>query len=98
MSLLAYNLYRQIASLLESFKYAIALTLFQKFIANHAEVLIPKEEIQVHLKKKRNLPLLLETMNEFKEVTYSFLKHKKIQFLELHIPSKIRAIFCRGNR
>ncbi len=81
MTLLAYNLYRWMARQCHGFAKATAPTLFQKFFANQAEIHIKKEMIEVALKKKRHLPLLLETMNEFQDLTYPFLGNKKIQFL-----------------
>ncbi|MCY4299165.1 MAG: transposase [Flavobacteriaceae bacterium] len=80
MTLLAYHLYRLMAHQLEGFSKATAPTLFQKFLANQADVNIKKEGIEVYLKKKRNLPLLLNMMDEFQNLNYPFLGNKKIRF------------------
>jgi len=42
----------------------------EKFIANGGNVKIKGESIAVEMKKKRELPLLLETMTRYKESKY----------------------------
>jgi len=41
---------------------------------------IDENQIVVNLKKKRNLPLILETMKQNANINYSFLNGKKLQF------------------
>ncbi|MCY4299216.1 MAG: hypothetical protein OXC61_07960 [Flavobacteriaceae bacterium] len=50
----------------DDYPKAINTTLFEKFIAHQLEVNIQKKKHRGTLKKKRNQPLLLEAMNEFK--------------------------------
>ena len=83
MSLLADNLYRFMAHQLESFSRATALTLYEKVLANQAEVNIHQEGIKSSLKKKRHLPLLLETMNQYEDLKYHFLNNKKMGLIYL---------------
>jgi len=56
------------------------LSLFDKFILNQGDIEIEDNNIKVSLKKKKTLPLILENMNNFKEVKYDWLNHKKIVF------------------
>lgn len=80
MSIVAHNIYRLFALELEGYSQLTSQSLFDKFITNAADVEIRKKEIIVNLKKKRNLPLLLETMNRFQDRKYSWLNNKKLIF------------------
>ena len=46
---------------------------------------ITDELIQVKLKKKRTLPTLLTTMDQFKDIQYAHLNHKKLSFSGMSI-------------
>ena len=80
MSILAYNLYRLLA--LETQKYAslTAETLFVKMVSNSGRVEIKDRRIELTLKKKRSLPVMLEMMNQYKSLTYPWLFDKSIIF------------------
>jgi transposase len=80
MSILAHNLYRLVALNLERYGHLTAQSVYEKFILNEGDVQIEKENIIVKLKKKRNLPLVLETMKKFETVETPFLKNKKLIF------------------
>ena len=80
MSIVAHNIYRLFALELEGYSRLTSQSLYEKFITNAADVEIRKKEIVVNLKKKRNLPLLLETMNRFQDQKYSWLDNKKLIF------------------
>ena len=60
MSILAYNLYRLLALDLERYEHLTAQSLYEKFILNEGDIIIDNESITVNLKKKRNLPLVLD--------------------------------------
>ncbi len=80
MSILAYNLYRLLA--LETPKYAsfTAETLFVKMVSNSGRVKLTKKQIQLTLKKKRSLPVILEMMEQYRDISYPWLFNKKIVF------------------
>jgi len=80
MSILAHNLYRIFALDLERYEHLTSQSIYDKFISNQGDVQIEDTKIIVNLKKKRNLPLILETMKKNSEVTYSWLDGKKLQF------------------
>lgn len=80
MSILAHNIYRIFALDFERYEHCTAQTIYNKFIDNEADITIDNQEIIVNLKKKRNLPLVLENMNKFINVKYSWLNNKKLIF------------------
>jgi hypothetical protein len=69
LSLLAYNLYRVLANELCGFEKCTIPTIYQKFVENGAVVKIANGLIEVSLKKKTHLPILLE-LPWLKKVTY----------------------------
>jgi len=80
MSILAYNLYRLMASDMKGHSHQTAMTMHEKFLYNSATIKVEEEQITVNMKKKRNLPLLLETINKYEEEKYDWLDKKKIVF------------------
>jgi len=78
MSILAYNLYRLFAMELVRYEHLTAQSIYEKFISNEGDVEIGDEHITIKLKKKRNLPMVLETMKKFEKVKIPFLNNKKI--------------------
>lgn len=78
MSILAYNLYRLFAMDLVRYEHLTAQSIYEKFISNEGDVEIGNELITIKLKKKRNLPMVLETMKKFETVKIPFLNNKKI--------------------
>lgn len=60
LSLLAHNLYRRLAKELSGFEKCTVETLNRKFLENGAKIVIEKNIVEVHLKKKTHLPILLE--------------------------------------
>ncbi|MDR3020591.1 MAG: transposase [Treponema sp.] len=63
MTILAHNLYRLLAMNLPGYEHCDAETIYNKFINNSGEVIVSEEDIIVKLKKKRNLPMILEFAN-----------------------------------
>jgi hypothetical protein len=80
MSVLAFNLYRLLAAKLQRYENLSIQSIYDKFVLNGADISIEKSRVVVKLKKKRNLPLILETMKEFELQKYSWLDNHKIVF------------------
>ena len=80
MTVLAHNLYRLLAMNLPGYTHNTSETLFEKFLCNSGEVEITDDEIQVRLKKKRNLPALLSEMEKFMDVRIPWMDNKKLVF------------------
>lgn len=80
MSILAHNIYRLFALDLDRYNHCSVQTLYEKFILNGADIEIDTNQIVVKLKKKRNLPLVLENMNKFKSNQYSLFENKNLIF------------------
>jgi hypothetical protein len=80
MSILAYNIYRILASGLQRYEHLTAQSLYEKFIANQGDIEINGHQIVIKLKKKRTLPLILESMKNFEPVRYPFLENKQLVF------------------
>jgi hypothetical protein len=80
MSILAHNLYRLFALELGRYANLSAQTLYDKFVLNGADIQITNKNITVQLKKKRELPLILEVMPKFNKQKYSWLGNKNIIF------------------
>ena len=80
MTILAHNLYRLFALDLGRYSHLSDVRLFEKFISNSGEIEIKENIIEIKLKKKRDLPLLLETMAKYQEVKMSWLNDKRLVF------------------
>ena len=79
MSILTHNIFRLFANSTSRYKHISDNSIYEKFLKNSAEILIDTE-IEIKLKKKRNLPLLLENNNNFEGQKYFWLKDKNIKF------------------
>lgn len=80
MTVLAHNLYRLLALNLHGYSHNTSETLFEKFLCNSGEVEITGDEIQLKMKKKRNLPALLGEMEKFKDFRIPWMDDKKLVF------------------
>lgn len=80
MTILAHNLYRLIAKEFKIYSNLTSVKIYEKFIKNSGSVKINDNEIIVFINKKRDLPLLLETMEKFKNTKIDWLGNKKIIF------------------
>lgn len=78
MTILAHNLYRLLAYDLPGFQNNTAQTLYDKFIHNEGYVVCEDNKIKVQLKKKRNLPLILEAMENTSKITIPWLEHREL--------------------
>ncbi len=81
MSIVAHNIYRLFALELERYRKLDDQAIYEEFIKNSGEIEITTDEINIYLKKKRNLPEILTTMEQFSGSTYAKLSNKKIRFL-----------------
>lgn len=82
MSILAHNVYRILALQFDGYSHCEDKTIFEKFIYNAGDIVIDTNSstIEVRLKRKRNLPLLLEQMNTLNAVQYPWLNDTKLSF------------------
>ncbi len=80
MSILTHNLFRLFALDLERYSHISDQSLFDKFILNTADIEIENGKIKVFLKKKRNLPIVLELMQKFALEKYEWLGNLKMEF------------------
>ena len=80
MSILANNLYRLLALELERYSHLSVQSLYDKFVLNGADIIIQEDMITVQLKKKRNLPLILEVMPKYSRQKYPWLNDKNVIF------------------
>lgn len=80
MSILAHNLYRVFADELDGYENSTAVTLFRKFIRNSGNISIQDDVINIKLKKKRHLPLILTAMHRTQEQKIHWLGERKFNF------------------
>lgn len=80
MSILAYNLYRLFAR--ETGKYAnlTAPKIFDKLISNSGVVKVNEDTIEIIMKKKRSMPVLLSLLKKFDHLNYPWLHYKRLRF------------------
>jgi hypothetical protein len=81
ISILAHNLYRVFA--LETEKYAslTAQKVFDKLIYNSGTIKINGSHIEVIMKKKRSMPILLDLLKRYENQKYPWLHAKQLHFL-----------------
>ena len=80
MTILAHNLYRLFCRDFAGYSHCNAQTIFDKFISIPGRILVDDSCINVRLKRKRTLPLLLEQMNALENITYPWLDNFSITF------------------
>lgn len=80
MSILTHNIYRLFAMEMERYENISIQSVYEKFIKNAADIEITPDMVNVSLKKKRNLPLVLEKTNLYPDQNYSWLGNRKIKF------------------
>jgi len=78
MTIFAYNLYRLLANALPGFENSTAKTLFEKFTHNDGYVICDDKKITVQLKKKRNLPLVLEMLDNYDVMKFQWLNDREL--------------------
>jgi transposase len=80
MTVFAHNLYRLFAQNIEGYSHCEAKTIFNKFILNAGEIAIAENDVYVKLKRKRTLPLTLESLADFDSFYYPWLHDKCLHF------------------
>jgi hypothetical protein len=80
MTILAHNLYRLFANSLEGYSHQADISIFEKFLSNGGDINITNAAIEVKLKKKRNLPLLITELNKLEKKGVSCVGPKKLTF------------------
>jgi len=80
ITVLAHNLYRLLAMNLPGYSHYTSKTLFDKFLCNSGNIEITHDEINIIMKKKRNLPALLTEMEKFSDATIPWMENKKLIF------------------
>ena len=78
MSILTHNLFRLFAQELERYEHVSDQTLYEKFLLNTADVCIDGDEVVVKLKKKRNLPLILQSFQKYRGIRIPWLGNKQL--------------------
>lgn len=81
MTIFAHNLYRLFANDLGRYSTLSDEKIYKKFIDNNGEIAVYDDTVIVELKKKRDLPQLLEMTKEFKDYRYSSMGNKHLKFL-----------------
>ncbi|MCP4160873.1 MAG: transposase [Deltaproteobacteria bacterium] len=80
MSILTHNLFRLFALDLERYSHLSDQSLFDKFLLNSADVEIESNKIKVNLKKKRNLPAILEATEKYSSNNYQWINNLNVEF------------------
>jgi transposase len=80
MTILAHNLYRLFCQDFPGYSHCGAQAIFDKFVSAPGRVSIDGGIISVKLKRKRSLPILLENMGEFKDLSYPWLGGRNVVF------------------
>jgi hypothetical protein len=80
MSIMAHNLYRLLAMSLDRYHHFSDERIYEKFVANSGEIEIGDTTIKIDLKKKRELPLLLDFFKQSHTTKYNWLKNKNVAF------------------
>ncbi len=80
MSVLTHNLFKLFALDMPRYKHITDQTIYEKFLNNPGDIKINKDQINVKFKKKRSLPLILEKLEDFSAIKYSWLKNLNINF------------------
>jgi hypothetical protein len=80
MTILAHNLYRLFCQDFPGYSHCGAQTIFDKFVSAPGRISIEGDLVSVKLKRKRSLPILLESMNGFEGMSYPWLDDRSIAF------------------
>jgi phage anti-repressor protein len=80
MSILAHNLYRLLAMSLDRYQQLSDERTFEKFVDNSGEISIEQSQIRIDLKKKRELPLLLDFFKDVKMTKCPWLHNRFVIF------------------
>ncbi len=80
MSILTHNIFRLFAMDTQRYIHATDQKIYNKFLDNSADIVIGDNEINIDLKKKRNLPQILQMASEYNQLKYPWLNNFKLIF------------------
>ena len=80
ISILTHNIFRLFAKDMERYSHLSDRTIYEKFLQNEADIQIQNNEINISLKKKRNLPLILENSKKYNQTKYKWLNNSQLEF------------------
>ncbi|MDF1549106.1 MAG: transposase [Bacteroidales bacterium] len=80
MSIVTHNLFRLFASDTDRYQHKADQAVYEQFLDDAGDIIIDENIIRIELKKKRTLPLILEKMNNFKELKYEWLNNFELNF------------------
>ena len=80
MTILAHNIYRLFANDMERYSDFSDESIYEKFIDNNGNIEINHESVTIELKKKRDLPQILEMIKKHENYKYSWLNNMKTIF------------------
>ena len=80
MSILTHNIFRLFAMQFPRYKHLSDQTIYEKFLVNVGDIEVNQQIISVNLKKKRQLPALLQMTNSFDDLSYPHLNNLPIHF------------------
>jgi len=80
MSIVTHNLFRIFASDTQRYQSKADQSIYEQFLDNTGEIIIDGDKINIELKKKRTLPLILEKTKIFAEQKYEWLNNLQINF------------------
>ncbi len=80
MSILTHNIFRLFAMDTERYTHATDQKIYTKFLENSADIVIDENQIRIDLKKKRNLPQILQMTSDYKYLQYPWLNNLKLIF------------------
>ena len=81
MSILTHNIFRLFAKDMDRYSHLSDRTIFDKFLSNTADIEIKGDKLNISLKKKRDLPLILEKMQKFDPQNYQWINNYNAKFL-----------------
>ncbi len=81
MTILAHNLYRILALDLERYSNFTDERIYAKFIANNGAIQVKGETINIELKKKRDLPQVIDMMKNSEGIKYHWLNNAELNFI-----------------
>jgi len=81
MTILAHNIYRLFAVDLERYSNFSDERIYRKFIVNNGNVQVKNKNINIELKKKRDLPQIIEMMKQNENLKYPWLNFSEINFI-----------------
>lgn len=80
MTIFAHNMYRLFAMDIERYSGISDESIYEKFIDNNGNIEVEEDIITIELKKKRDLPQIIETMSKYEDFKYTWLENTKILF------------------